>query len=202
MNSYFLLVKLEDLCENGLRTVDKTSKEYKDIVSSIKSTRILCPITVRPIANCFQIVHGLHRYHASLDAGLKLIPCMIMCITDAQVIECQSIASVHKIETKPMQYARALQRIISLDPDLKILDLAKRIDKNPRWVANRLSLLKLISEAGKYVDEGKISLINAYNLAKLSHSDQEDYLAKAMMYDSIEFTRLISVRLKRKKKCI
>jgi ParB family transcriptional regulator, chromosome partitioning protein len=177
------------------RGVHKQSEEYQALVNSIIDRGVMMPILVRPVGpnGEFEIIKGLHRYNAALDAGLKVIPTYTVQMTDEQVRECRLIASVHRIETKPVEYSRQLLRLIGT---MNLPEICKRLRKSMKWVKDRLSLLKLTAPIGKLVNEGRMCLANAYVLAKLPCDEQGKYLDKALCMAPTDFTGIIACRKK------
>ena len=77
-----------------------------------------------------------------------------------------------KIPTKPIDYAKQLAKILERNPHMDVTELARRIEKSEDWVMDRLSLLRLIPELQKKVDNLEIDLQSAFALAKLPEAEQ------------------------------
>jgi ParB/RepB/Spo0J family partition protein len=184
-----------------LRTVQKDSPEYLELVDSIKLRGVMNPISVRECkdeqgAIVYGLVDGLQRLSASKDAGLEEIPSHVIELEDAELLEAQIIANVHKIETKPVEYSKALLKVLHGNPLLLKSELAARLAKTPSWINERLGLLKLTEEIGKLVDEEKIGLSNAYVLAKLPPAEQADFVDRAITMQPQQFTPTVNARIK------
>ncbi|MEA1999827.1 MAG: ParB/RepB/Spo0J family partition protein [Euryarchaeota archaeon] len=188
--------------DEALRKVDKSKEEYVGLVESIRIQGVMNPITVRELKDgdtgdvLFGLVDGLQRFSASKDAGKETIPCHVISCEDGQLIEAQIMANVHKIETKPVEYSRALLKILQNNPLMSRADLANRLAKTGAWISERLGLLKLTDEIGKLVDEDKIGLSNAYALAKLPPEEQADFVDRAMTMTPQQFTPTVNARVK------
>jgi len=184
----------------ALRTVDRTSEKYKELVGSIRNKGILNPISVREIVEggqkLYGVIDGLHRFEGAKDAGLKEIPCYIKSMNDAEIEEAQILANVHRIETKPVEYSHQLQRILARNPMMTMSELANRLSKSTTWLGERLNLTKLDKKLGDLVDEGKIGLANAYALAKLPPEIQTEYLERAMTLPPSEFVPQVTKHVK------
>ena len=199
-------IGLELIKENpiALRQVDKQSERYLGLVDSIRKTAedndgvgILNAISVKPLEDgTFMLIDGLHRVTASRDAGMEEIPAQIIDMDDAQIKVAQIMANVHKIETKPVQYSRQLHDIMGLNPTMSLSDMAAKLAQSVTWVSQRLGLLKLEEGVGYLVDEGKIKLSNAYELAKLPIDDQLNYLEDAQTMSPQEFSEVCKNRAK------
>ncbi len=176
----------------ALRAVNKETEKYQGLVESIKNKGVLNAILVRelPPENGVQIYglsDGLHRFTASMDAGQTTIPAQITTMGDAEVLEAQIIANVHKIETTPVEYTKALQRMIASNPTMTAVELCARLNKSTQWLNDRLSLTNLNEKIQHLVDEGHLKLTNAVVLAKLDPSIQDDFLERALAQSPGEF---------------
>lgn len=189
--------------EDALRKVDRQSEAYLGLVESIRKDGVMNPISVRELEDpedksktVYGLIDGLQRLNASRDAGLEEIPCHVLDIEEGKLLESQIIANVHKIETKPVEYSKAILRIIEANPMLSREELASTLSKTPSWLSERLGLLKLTDEIAKLVDDGEIKLSNAYALAKLPPEEQPDFVDRALTMSPQQFTPTVNARVK------
>jgi ParB/RepB/Spo0J family partition protein len=196
-----LRIPLSAIRENpvALRSVNRQTAEYKEFADSIRINGVLNPIVVREIESpdgtqLYGIIEGLHRYTGSLDAGHTDIPAQVINMADAQVLEAQVIGNIHKIETKPVEYSKQLQRMLASNPLLTMSQLAGKLNKSDAWLSERLGILKLTKDIAALVDEGKINLSNAYALAKLPEDEQQAFVDRAMSMSPAEFTPTVLAR--------
>ena len=188
--------------DEALRKVDRSAEDYLGLVESVRDKGIMNPITVREITDpetgetIYGLVDGLQRYTASKDAGKESIPCHVIKVSDAELIEAQIIANVHKIETKPVEYSKALLKVLQDNPLLTRTELANRLAKTNAWISERLGLLKLTEAIGGLVDEGAIGLSNAYALAKLPPEEQADFADRAQTMPPQQFAPTVNARVK------
>lgn len=188
-------IPLKQIRENpvALRAVNRTDVNYIQFVDAVKDVGILNPISVREVKDAttgeifYGIIEGLHRYTASLDAGKETIPAQVMTMDDAEVEEAQIIGNIHKIETTPVQYSKALQRLMGRNPMSTFSQMAQKLHRSDTWLKERLGLTKLTKAVGDLVDSGKINLSNAYVLAKLPEDKQADFANRAMEMSPQEF---------------
>lgn len=200
-----LHIPLANIRENpvALRPVDKTGEKYLQIVDSVKQHGILNPINVREIepaadgTKLYSVCDGLHRFTAANDAGLSSIPAQVITKTDAEVEEAQIIANFHKVETKPAEYSKQLNRIVLRNPDLTMTELSSRLNMSSTQLGERMSLVKLTENIQKLVDEGNIKLTNAVALAKLPVEMQPDFVERAMTQSPAEFVPAANAALKK-----
>lgn len=186
---------------DALRQVEKTSEKYLGMVDTIRAYGVQNAILVRPAVDekgnqIYGLVDGLHRFTASQDAGKKQIPALIMSMSDAEALERQMILNIHKVETKAVEYARQILRLAGQNPLMTTREIGKILKKSKDWIDDRLSLIKLTEPIQALVDDDKIILLNAYNLAKLKPEEQANYLDRAMTVSAEEFAGIVSVRVK------
>lgn len=181
-------VPLDKIRENkdALRPVDRSLPEYQELVESVRRHGVMNAISVREVIDptdkqvYYGLIDGLHRFNASIDAGLTDIPVSVGTLEETQLLAAQILANVQKVETKHAQYSKALLKLMAADPTLTKTELATRLSKSTQWLDDRLSLNKLEPNIAKLVDDNKITLTNAYALSRLPHADQVDLKDKAM----------------------
>lgn len=175
--------------------VDKESQVWADFVQSIKNNGIMTALLVRPDPDDedrFLIVDGLHRFTAALDLGLDQVPCIVReDIQPSDVMQLQIQANVHKVETRPVQYAEQLRRIMAENPLLTQQDLARMCAKDQSWISKVLRLNTLTDEAKALVDGGQICSSNAFKLARLPREEQNEFLDRAQTMSPNDFLPLI-----------
>lgn len=202
--SHLKQIPLKEIRENkaALRVVHRESEEFVELVASVREMGILTPISVREMTDpetghpYYSLVDGLQRFNAAIDAGLAEIPAHVLELNDVQALFAQTIGNLHRIDTKPVEYAKQLQRIMSADPLLSKAEIAARCGKSPAWVDSRLGLNRLIPQAGQLVDKNTISLPNAFAMSKLPPEEQPAFLDRAMTMNSGEFAAQVAERKK------
>lgn len=187
----------------ALRQVNRNTEKFQELVKSIRTSGVLNAICVRelpdpevPGQTVFGLVDGLHRYTAAKEAGLQEIPALITSMDDGAVEEAQIIANIHRIETKPVEYSKALIRVLTRNPLMTESELADKLSKSPTWLKERLNLVKLNPDTQSLVDGNKIGLANAYSLAKLPVEEQLDFADRAQTMQPSQFIPLVNARVK------
>ena len=187
------LSKIRENAEALRTTVEKDTEEYQQLVDSVKKRGILNPILVREIKDpatgdiLYGLIDGLHRFNAAMDAGLTEIPAQIGSLEEGDLLEAQILANVHRIETKPVQYSKALLKILGANPLLTMTELAGRLSRSDTWLTERLGLTKLTKAIQEMVDNNTLGLTNAYALAKLPEDKQAELLQQAISKSPAEF---------------
>lgn len=187
----------------ALRQVNEKTEDFLNLVGSVRQRGVINAINVRelddpenPGEKIYGLVDGLHRYTAAKIAGLESIPAKITSMSDAEVEEVQIIANVHKIETKPVEYSKAILRILARNPLMTEAELAQTLQRSPGWLKERLNLVKLHPDLQPMVNDGKMVLTNAYALAKLPLDEQLAFADRACTLQPPQFLPLANARAK------
>jgi ParB/RepB/Spo0J family partition protein len=205
--SELLNIPLAQIRENqvALRGVNRTEETFKELVDSVRTHGIITPISVRrkptgkddhPDGKEFELIDGLHRFSAALEAGLKDIPAQVLDKTTEEALVTQILANLHKVDTKPVEYTKALIRLLAAHPLMTEAELANMLSQSPTWVGQRLSLTKLHPDIQNLVNEGRINLSNAFPLTKLPQEEQIQWVEKAMTQGINEFGPAVLKRSK------
>lgn len=125
-----------------------------------------------------------------------IIPAQIVDRDEAELLVSQVIANVHRIETKPTEYARQIVRYLGYKPTATEAEIAIKLGKNPVWISKTMTLNKLHASIKPLVDEGTIPLLNAYSLVKLPPEEQLEWLTRAQTEKSDVFVANVTKRAK------
>lgn len=202
-------VKLSQIRVNpvALREVDPEGQQFKELLGSIRSQGVLSSVSLRykpgDDGKDYELIDGLQRFTAALQIGtgvvdaerkgvfetvtsdggetrqVGLIPANIVERNDEDTLYAQIITNTQRVETKPVEYARGLRRLLGFNPTMTESELAVKLSKSPTWISKQLGLLKLADNIKPLVNEGKVNLSNAYVLAKLPAEEQIQWLTRA-----------------------
>ncbi|MBZ5662611.1 MAG: ParB/RepB/Spo0J family partition protein [Acidobacteriia bacterium] len=119
----------------------KTFGELKELTDSIKEKGVLEPLLVRfvPHDDCYHIISGERRYHASRAAGLREVPCIEKIADDAETLELALIENLQRKDLTPFEEADGLQRLAE-HFDYTHDDISKKIAKARSSVTETMSL--------------------------------------------------------------
>ncbi len=172
------MIELIHLLDINLTPIDLTSlyekSFHKGLVESIRVHGVVTPIILNRNKSRFDIIDGLRRVHAANTLALKSVPAVVYTLSPEAVQESLLIKSVHHIETKPVEYAKQLKKLLAMNPTATLTSMAKQLKKSVRWLENSLSLNNLHPTLQAKLDKGELNLTNAYRLAKLTHEEQLD----------------------------
>ena len=149
-----------------------------DLSESIKEHGVLQAIIVRPIGDKYEIIAGERRYKASVLAGLKTIPSIILDLNDKDSAEIALIENVQRRDLTPIEEALSIKKILDMGY-ITQEQLAAKLGRSQSSIANKIRLLNLCDEVQEALMEGKISERHARSLLKISSkSAQQDMLKK------------------------
>jgi ParB family chromosome partitioning protein len=172
-------IDLNDILPNRFQPRIKFNEEkIFELSQSIKEHGVLQPIIVRPIGDKYEIVTGERRYKASVLAGLKTIPSIILQIEDKDSVELALIENVQREDLSPIEEAISYKKILDMGY-LTQEELADKLGISQSAIANKKRLLNLCDEVQEALLEKEISERHARSLLKVTnHSVQKDLLYK------------------------
>ncbi len=142
-----------------------------ELTASIRRQGILQPLLVRrtgsPPAR-YQIVAGERRWRAAIAAGLAVVPCLVLDMTDEQSAAAALVENLQRVDLNAIEEAHGYERLVC-QFDLSQDALADIVGKSRSHVANTMRLLKLPGPVQLQVRLGSISAGHARAL--LSHPD-------------------------------
>ena len=91
----------------------KALGDLRELSDSIREKGVLEPLLVRFVAreDCFYIISGERRYHASRAAGLREVPCIEKTADDAETLEIGLIENLQRKDLTPFEEADGLERL-------------------------------------------------------------------------------------------
>jgi ParB family transcriptional regulator, chromosome partitioning protein len=119
----------------------KALGDLRELTASIVEKGVLEPLLVRfvPREDCYHIISGERRYHASRAAGLRELPCIEKMADDAETLEIALVENIQRKDLTPFEEAEGLQRLM-VQFEYTHEDMAKKIGKARSSVSETLSL--------------------------------------------------------------
>ena len=134
----------------------KALGDLRELSESIREKGVLEPLLVRfvPREDCYYIISGERRYHASRAAGLCEVPCIEKTDDDAETLEIALVENIQRKDLTPFEEADGLHRLAT-QFDYTHEDMAKKIGRARSSVTETLSLRNIPeSLRRKCVDHG------------------------------------------------
>ena len=146
----------------------KTLGDLRELTESVREKGVLEPLLVRfmPREDCYYIISGERRYHASRAAGLREVPCIEKMADDAETLEIALIENLQRKDLTPFEEADGLQRLAE-QFDYTHEDVAKKIGKSRTSVTETLLLRHIPEELRKKcIDSGILAKSMLVQIAK------------------------------------
>ncbi len=148
----------------------------EELAQSIRSTGVIQPIVVRPVAARFQLIAGERRWRAAQRAGLHRIPAIVREVPDHQALEMTVVENLQREDLNPVEQARAFDTLISTF-GLTQEEAATRTGKDRATIANAVRILKLEEPILTLLEDGRLSA--GHGRALLSFESPTSRLAAA-----------------------
>ena len=168
-----------------------------DLIQSVQSHGVLVPAIarLRPDGE-YEIIAGHRRKHASELAGLDFMPVVVLDLNDDEAIIQLVDSNIQRENILPSERAKAYKmrmeamkrqgaRTDLTSPNISARfrsddELGQEVGVSGDTIRNYASLTNLVPELMQMVDEGRIKLSPAYQIAALPHNEQ------SLLLDTIE----------------
>jgi len=128
----------------------------EELARSIRTSGIIQPLVVRPIAGRFQLIAGERRWRAAQRAGLTKVSAIVRQVSDELALEMTLVENIQREDLNAIETARAFDRLMQ-EFQLTQETVAERTGKDRTTVANAVRLLKLEPTIQEWIEEGKLT---------------------------------------------
>lgn len=181
-----------------LRPVDRTTTAFLEMRNSVQANGFINSICVTAVGDEFEVLDGNYRYNCAQDLGLDAMPCIVKTnLSDSQILALQIQAQAIRPETKPVEFAQQLKKIMARSPDMGFDQLAALVNKSPHWIKQHLGLLNLEKATQLMVDRGEMPLQSAFMLARIPPMLRKNYIEDACLMRAVDFRPLAADVIKR-----
>lgn len=179
-----IYVPIEDILPNRFQPrLAFDEKELNELANSIIKYGVIQPIVIRSMGEKYEIIAGERRYKASVLAGLKKIPAIIMETDDNTSAEIALLENIQRKNLSVIEEAQSYKKLI--DKGFTQDDIATKLGVSQSAIANKLRLLNLPKEVQDALLYNRISERHARSLLTLNNADLQKNL----------LNRIISERL-------
>ena len=153
--------------------------ELSALSQSIAENGILQPLTVRKVsATEFELVAGERRLRASVMAGLRKVPCIIVKCSEKESAVYALLENLQRADLGVFEEARGISRLIRRY-GLTQEQAARKLGKTQSTIANKLRLLRLSPDEQEWIENAGLSERHARALLKLdSETVRREALSK------------------------
>ena len=157
----------------------KALGDLRELTESIRSKGVLEPLLVRfvPREDCYYIISGERRYHASRAAGLREVPCIEKIADDAETLELALIENLQRKDLTAFEEAEGLYRLAEHFAYTHE-DIARKIARARSSVTETLSLRNIPEQIRRRcVEHGVVS---KSLLLQIARQPNEKKMAEAL----------------------
>lgn len=112
------------------------------------------------------------------------IPAIVVDLDSPTVHEVQIVENLEREHLNPIDQAHAFQRL-QREYNYSDTALAQRLRRSPRFIRNRIDLLKLDPRVQQLVAQGRIAIASALELLRLDDSDTQFEVARQVEHDNL-----------------
>ena len=155
--------------------------DLQSLSQSIAENGILQPLTVRKVsASEYELIAGERRLRASVMAGLRKVPCIVVKCSDKESAVYALLENLQRADLGIFEEARGISRLIRRY-GLTQEQAARKIGKTQSAVANKLRLLRLSAEEQEWIENAGLSERHARSLLRLDdESIRREALSKVI----------------------
>lgn len=145
--------------------------ELRALSDSIRQNGILQPITVRNTGEHYELIAGERRLRAAKLAGLSVVPCIVMEISDRNSAILALVENIQRADLNCFEEAAALEKLITCY-GMTQEDAAMQLGRAQSTVANKLRLLRLTDEERTCILEHHLTERHARALLRLGSPEE------------------------------
>lgn len=172
--------------------------DLQALSQSIEENGILQPITVRKIsATEFELIAGERRLRASLLAGLKKVPCIVVKCSDKESAVFALLENLQRSDLGFFEEARGISKLMRRY-GLTQEEAARRLGKTQSTIANKLRLLRLTYEEQEWISGAGLTERHARALLRLDDEQLRREALSKIISDNLNTQQtdtLISIML-------
>ncbi len=171
--------------------------EILELASSIQRNGLIQPITVRKVNERYELISGERRLRASVFAGLKTVPCIVVTATDRESSLMCLLENIQRTDLNFFEEADGIKRLME-DFSLNQQEVAEKLSMAQSTLSNKLRLLKLTREQRERIisaglnerharafirlpEEKRDEIINQCIAQQLSIKETEDLVNKTLL---------------------
>jgi ParB family chromosome partitioning protein len=161
----------------------------QELANSIRELGIIQPITLRKVANRYQIIAGERRWRASQLAGLQKIPAYIVDVEDQGVMEMALVENIQREDLNAIEIALAYQHLAEA-AGMTQAKISERVGKSRAAVTNYLRLLKLPAQVQMALKNHEIEMGHARALLSIDSPTQQIKLFREVQQQQLSVRKV------------
>ena len=159
-----------------------------DLADDIKKNGLINPITVRPVADRFEVVAGHRRLGACKIAGIIKIPCVVKELDDRAAFSIMASENLVREDVDPVDEAEFIIKMMSRTGE-GVEEVAVNIRRSKQYVLDRLTVGEMPAYLKEFLRAKQIKLGSALALNQITDE------SKKMMWIQMAVRDGVSVRV-------
>jgi ParB/RepB/Spo0J family partition protein len=164
----------------------RASWDVEALASSIRLVGILEPLLVQGTAAPYTLIAGERRWRAAQLAGLELLPCLVLEVSDEQRTILSAVENLQREDLDPIEEAELFRQLSVFMTQGKIGEL---IGKSQAYVSNTMRLLGLPAAIQQQIHEGKLTRMHGLEVLREPAADRTR-VARVMERNRVPAKRL------------
>lgn len=178
---------------------DFNEDALKELSESIKSNGVIQPLVCRRnAAGKYELIAGERRLRASVMAGFKRVPVVLVDAEDRKAAEMAVIENIQRRDLNVIEEAEGY-KLLAEKFNLTQESVAERVGKSRPGVANALRLLELPDEVKQLVSQNLLSPGHAKVLLGVEDEKERVLLARDCVNDGLS-VRALEIKIARRHK--
>ena len=163
------IIKIRPNKAQPRKTFDET--ELAALSASISENGILQPLSVRKIsATEYELVAGERRLRASVLAGLRKVPCIVLKCSEKESAIYALLENLQRSDLGIFEEARGISKLIQRF-GLTQEEAARKLGKSQSTIANKLRLLRLTYEEQEWIINAGLTERHARALLRIENEE-------------------------------
>ncbi len=153
--------------------------ELLELSSSIQRNGLIQPMTVRKVGDRYELISGERRLRASVMAGLKTVPCVVVKAGDR---ECSLMCLIENIQRTDLNFFEEAEGIRKLMDEFSLsqAETAEKLAMAQSTLSNKLRLLKLNCDQRNRITAGKLSERHARAIIRLPEENRDEVINRCL----------------------
>ena len=150
-------------------------RELAGLAQSIRENGLLQPISVRKIADGYELVAGERRLRACKMAKMEQIPAVLCEYSDQRTAAMGLLENIQREDLNPFEQAQGLRDVMVLW-DCTQAEAAKRLGMAQPTFANKLRLLQLTADQRQFILDNGLTERHARAVLRLPENRRSEAL--------------------------
>ncbi len=153
--------------------------ELLELSSSIQRNGLIQPMTVRKVGDRYELISGERRLRASIMAGLKTVPCIVVKAGDRECSLMCLIENIQRTDLNFFEEADGIKRLMD-EFSLSQQEVAEKLAMAQSTLSNKLRLLKLTPEQRNRITAGNLCERHARAIIRLPEERRDEVINRCL----------------------